>query len=41
MGNAASELFLEEIKQKPVEKFIPRKVVFMPELVVRGSSLRK
>jgi LacI family transcriptional regulator len=41
MGNAASELFLEEIKQKPVEKFIPRKVVFMPELVIRGSSLRK
>ncbi len=41
MGNAASELFLEEIKQKPVDKFIPRKVVFMPELVIRGSSLRK
>jgi LacI family transcriptional regulator len=40
MGNAASEIFLEEIKQKSTTKFIPRKVVFMPELVIRRSSLR-
>lgn len=40
MGNTASEIFLEEIKQKSPEKFIPRKIVFMPELVIRGSSLR-
>lgn len=41
MGNAASEIFLEEIKERSREKFIPRKVVFMPELVIRKSSLRK
>lgn len=40
MGTAASEIFLEEIRRNSTEKFIPRKVVFMPELVVRGSSMR-
>jgi LacI family transcriptional regulator len=41
MGNAASEVFLEEISRTTTEKFIPRKVVFTPELVIRGSSSRK
>jgi LacI family transcriptional regulator len=41
MGKVASEIFLEEIKQRSREKFIPRKIVFMPELVIRGSSLRQ
>lgn len=41
MGNAASEIFLEEISRNSNEKFIPRKVVFMPELVIRGSSFRE
>jgi LacI family transcriptional regulator len=40
MGNTASEIFLEEIKRGSMEKFIPRKVVFTPELVIRKSSLR-
>jgi LacI family transcriptional regulator len=41
MGNAASEIFLEEVRRDASEKFIPRKVVFMPELVIRGSSVRQ
>ncbi len=41
MGNAASEIFLEEIRRNATEKFIPRKVVFTPGLVIRGSSLKK
>ena len=41
MGNIASDIFLEEIKAIPGEKFIPKKVVLMPELVVRKSSLKK
>ena len=40
MGNTASEIFLEEIKRNSIEKFIPLKVVFTPELVIRRSSLR-
>jgi len=40
MGNTASEIFLEEIKRNSMEKFIPRKVVFTPELIIRRSSLR-
>jgi len=40
MGNTASEVFLEELKRNSMQKFIPRKVVFTPELVVRRSSLR-
>ena len=40
MGNTASEIFLEEIKRNSMEKFIPLKVVFTPELVIRRSSLR-
>jgi LacI family transcriptional regulator len=41
MGNIASDIFLEEVKLLPEEKFIPKKIVLMPELVVRKSSLRK
>ncbi len=36
----ASEIFLEEIRAGKEETFIPKKIVLMPELVVRGSSLR-
>jgi LacI family transcriptional regulator len=41
MGNIASDIFLEEMKLSSAEKFIPKKVVLMPELVIRKSSLRK
>jgi LacI family transcriptional regulator len=41
MGNIASDIFLEEIKGNNGEKFIPKKIVLMPELVIRKSSLRK
>jgi len=40
MGNAAAEIFLEEIASEN-EKFIPQKIVLKPELIVRASSLRK
>jgi LacI family transcriptional regulator len=40
MGNSAAEIFLEEIASKN-KKFIPQKVVLKPELIVRGSSLKK
>lgn len=39
MGNAAAEIFLEQIAS-PDEKFIPQKIVLKPELIVRGSSLK-
>ena len=38
MGNIASEMFLEEVKG--LQKFMPRKIVLTPELIVRESSLR-
>lgn len=40
MGNAAAEIFLEEINATE-KKFIPQKIVLQPELVIRQSSLRK
>lgn len=40
MGHTASEMFLEEIKASGTGKFIPKKVVLMPELIIRQSSLR-
>src|SRR5882762_7755169 len=40
MGNAAAEIFLEEISSDRL-KFIPQKIVLKPELIVRQSSLRK
>jgi LacI family transcriptional regulator len=40
MGNAAAEIFLEEIADEE-KKYIPQKVVLKPELILRGSSLRK
>lgn len=40
MGNIASDIFLDEIKGTNGEKFIPKKIVLMPELVVRKSSTR-
>jgi LacI family transcriptional regulator len=40
MGNIASDIFLEEIKGTNGEKFIPKKIVLMPELVIRKSSVR-
>jgi LacI family transcriptional regulator len=40
IGNAAAEIFLEEITSEN-EKFIPQKIVLKPELIIRGSSLKK
>ena len=40
MGNAAAEIFLEEINKGDV-KFIPQKIVLKPELIIRQSSLKK
>jgi LacI family transcriptional regulator len=40
MGNAAAEIFLEEVSAVN-RKFIPQKIVLMPELIIRPSSLRK
>jgi LacI family transcriptional regulator len=40
MGNAAAEIFLEEMSSDRL-KFIPQKIVLKPELIVRQSSLRK
>ncbi len=40
MGNAAAEIFIEEAHATK-EKFIPQKIVLKPELIIRGSSLRK
>lgn len=40
MGNAAAQIFLEEIADEE-KKFIPQKIVLKPELVIRESSLRK
>ena len=40
MGNAAAEIFLEEIN-KGDQKFIPQKIVLKPELIIRQSSLKK
>ncbi len=39
MGNMAAEIFLEEIKLSSVTPFLPKKVVLMPELIIRESSL--
>ncbi|MBL0740974.1 LacI family DNA-binding transcriptional regulator [Chryseolinea lacunae] len=40
IGNAAAEIFLEEINARE-RKFIPQKIVLKPELIIRRSSLRK
>jgi LacI family transcriptional regulator len=40
MGNAAAEIFLEEIADEQ-KKFIPQKIVLKPELIIRQSSIRK
>ncbi|HZI26127.1 MAG TPA: substrate-binding domain-containing protein, partial [Chryseolinea sp.] len=40
MGNAAAEIFLEEVTDDG-KKFIPQKIVLKPELIVRQSSMRK
>jgi LacI family transcriptional regulator len=40
MGNAAAEIFLEEILNRE-QKFIPQKIVLKPELIIRSSSQRK
>jgi len=40
LGNAAAEIFLEEIAAGN-KKFIPQKIVFKPELIIRESSLKK
>jgi len=40
MGNAAAEIFLEEVSDDE-KQFIPQKIVLKPELVIRQSSQRK
>lgn len=40
MGNAAAEVFLEEIEKKD-KMFIPNTTVLRPELIIRASSMRK
>ena len=40
MGNIASEMFLEEVNLSSNAKFIPKKIVLMPELIIRKSSLK-
>ncbi len=40
MGNVAAELFFELLKADP-KKFIPQKTVLKPDLIIRGSSVRK
>lgn len=40
MGNAAAEIFLEQINSRN-KVFIPKKTVLKPELIIRSSSLRK
>jgi LacI family transcriptional regulator len=40
MGNAAAEIFLDEIT-KSQQRFIPQKIVLKPELVIRASSLKR
>jgi LacI family transcriptional regulator len=40
MGNAAADVFLEEISRKD-KLFIPNTTVLRPELIIRASSLRK
>lgn len=46
IGNAAAEIFLEEVsesskKSDTMKKFIPQKIVLTPELIIRQSSLKK
>lgn len=41
MGNIACEIFLEEVKISDSSTFTSKKVVLMPELIVRASSLKK
>jgi LacI family transcriptional regulator len=40
MGNAAAEIFLEEINKKG-KKTIPQKIILEPALIIRQSSLKK
>ncbi|MBA4055816.1 MAG: LacI family transcriptional regulator [Marivirga sp.] len=40
MGNAAAEIFLEEVSDDD-KKFMVKKIVLKPELIIRESSLRK
>ena len=39
IGNAAAEIFLEQMSLGP-EKFVPKRIVLTPELIIRKSSLR-
>jgi LacI family transcriptional regulator len=40
MGNAAAEIFLEQISSGN-KQFIPKKTVLKPDLIIRNSSLKK
>jgi LacI family transcriptional regulator len=40
MGNIASDIFLDEIENAGSATFIPKKIVLMPELIIRRSSMK-
>jgi len=40
MGNAAAEIFLEQISNG-TKLFIPKKTVLKPDLIIRNSSIKK
>jgi LacI family transcriptional regulator len=39
IGNAAAEIFLEQISVGR-QRFVPKRIVLTPELIVRRSSLK-
>ncbi|RNI22074.1 LacI family DNA-binding transcriptional regulator [Rufibacter latericius] len=41
MGRITAELFFEHFKTGPDQKLVPQKTVLKPELIIRGSSLKK
>lgn len=40
MGDIASEIFLEEVNWQQNKRFVPKKVVLMPQLIIRRSSMK-
>jgi LacI family transcriptional regulator len=40
IGNAAASIFLEEIRTAGRDEFVPKKIVLMPELIIRESSIK-
>ncbi|WP_210466769.1 substrate-binding domain-containing protein [Rufibacter roseolus] len=41
MGRITAELFFEHFKTGPDQKQLPQKTVLKPELIIRGSSLKR